>query len=80
MLPHGKCNIDNLKKEITREKECLETQLLKIDLYEASLTEKQAKTHPLLQQLKDSYIIRAENLAQKEHKHRKHNDLLQSAH
>jgi hypothetical protein len=65
MLPYREYIIDNLKQELTREEEFLKSQLLNIHLHEASMTEEQAENHPLLQELRGSYIVRAEKLVQK---------------
>ena len=65
MLPHNDFIIENIKQEITREEDHLRSLLLNIDLHESTMTPEAAEEHPVLTQLKDSYMDRAVALARK---------------
>ena len=65
MLPHNNFIIENIKQEITREEDHLRSLLLNIDLQENSMTPEAAEEHPVLTQLKESYMNRAMALARK---------------
>ena len=65
MLPHNDFVVENIKQDIIREEDNLRSLLLNIELHENSMDPDAADDHPVLTQLKNSYMDRAVQLARK---------------
>ena len=65
MLPHNDFVVENIKQDIIREEDNLRSLLLNIDLHENSMDPDAVDDHPVLTQLKNSYMDRAVALARK---------------